>query len=192
MHMKKKYKVLYIFLILILVLSLSQVVFASTLTPNKIPGNTTGVDTEVVTTAAGKIVGFLQVVGSVVSVAILVVVGIRYMLGSVEEKAEYKKKMMAYVIGAILIFGAVTVASMVYNFATSISESISIDQELYDSGYSAAKALAESSGFTKTEVEQMISQYEALAKTAKANGNNEKYSEYLGKLNYYKELLASF
>lgn len=68
----------------------------------------------------GKIIGGLQSVGTVVSVMILVVLGIKYMLGSAEEKAEYKKTMIPYLIGSVLIFGAVTIASMVYNFSSSI------------------------------------------------------------------------
>ena len=43
-----------------------------------------------------KIVGILQTVGVVLSVIVLVVLGIKYMMGSAEEKAEYKKTMIPY------------------------------------------------------------------------------------------------
>lgn len=68
----------------------------------------------------GKIIGGIQSVGTVISVMILVVLGIKYMLGSAEERAEYKKTMIPYLIGSVLIFGAVTIASMVYDFSSSI------------------------------------------------------------------------
>lgn len=42
------------------------------------------------------------------------------MLGSAEERADYKKTMMPYLIGAVLIFASVTIANMVYKFASSI------------------------------------------------------------------------
>ena len=45
---------------------------------------------------------------------ILVVLGIKYMMGSAEEKAEYKKTMIPYVVGAILIFLAPMIANMIY------------------------------------------------------------------------------
>lgn len=67
-----------------------------------------------ITTLGGKIIGTIQVVGSVVAVAILVVLGIKYMMGSAEEKAEYKKTLIPYIVGAILIFAAANIASMVY------------------------------------------------------------------------------
>ena len=38
-----------------------------------------------------------------VSVITLVVLGIKYMVGSIEERAEYKKSMIPYLIGAFLI-----------------------------------------------------------------------------------------
>lgn len=50
------------------------------------------------------IIGFLQIVGSIISVVILGVIGIKYMVGSAEERAEYKKAMMPYVIGAVMVF----------------------------------------------------------------------------------------
>lgn len=63
-----------------------------------------------------KIIGVLQAVGIVVSVVIVIVLGIKYMMGSVEEKAEYKKTMMPYLIGAALIFAASAISMMVMNF----------------------------------------------------------------------------
>lgn len=73
-----------------------------------------------ITNFGGQIVGTLQVVGTVIAVLILIVLGIKYMMGSAEEKAEYKKTMMPYIIGALLIFAAVTIANMVYNFTSTL------------------------------------------------------------------------
>ena len=67
-----------------------------------------------ITSLGGKIIGAIQIVGSVIAVAILVVLGIKYMMGSTEEKAEYKKTLIPYIVGAILIFAASNIASMVY------------------------------------------------------------------------------
>lgn len=65
---------------------------------------------------AGRILGVLQVIGVAVAVIILAVLGIKYMLGSAEEKAEYKKAFMPYIIGAALVFMAPTLANIVYSF----------------------------------------------------------------------------
>lgn len=67
-----------------------------------------------------SIAGVIASIGSIISIICLVIIGIKYMLGSVEERAEYKKTMMPYLIGAILIFASVTIANMVYTFASSI------------------------------------------------------------------------
>lgn len=63
-----------------------------------------------------RIVGILQAIGVVVSVVILIVLGIKYMMGSAEEKAEYKKTFIPYIVGAVLIFSASMIAGAVINF----------------------------------------------------------------------------
>ena len=68
----------------------------------------------------GRMLGVINTVGVVLSVVILMIIGIKYMLGSVEEKAEYKKTMMGYVIGAILLFGITTIANILYTIAVNI------------------------------------------------------------------------
>ena len=67
----------------------------------------------------GKILGILQTVGIVLSVIVLVILGIKYMMGSAEEKAEYKKTMIPYLVGAVFIFLAPTIANTVYSLITS-------------------------------------------------------------------------
>jgi len=49
------------------------------------------------------------------------VLGIKYMMGSAEEKAEYKKTMIPYIIGAILLFAATTIANAIYTFANGMN-----------------------------------------------------------------------
>lgn len=68
----------------------------------------------------GKIVGFIQVIGTIISVAMLTVIGIKYVLGSAEEKAEYKKSLKPYLIGAILIFGFSNITQWIYEWAKDI------------------------------------------------------------------------
>lgn len=69
-----------------------------------------------------NIVGYINVIGVVISVIILMVLGIKYMLGTVEEKAEYKKTMMGYVIGALMIFSTTTIANILYSIGLSIAQ----------------------------------------------------------------------
>lgn len=62
----------------------------------------------------GVFLGFFQMLGSIISVICLVVMGVKYMMGSVEEKAEYKKTLLPYMIGAFMVFSTVNLLQVVY------------------------------------------------------------------------------
>ncbi len=66
------------------------------------------------TKLGNKYIGIVQAIGSIASVGALVVIGIKYMLGSAEEKAEYKSTMIPYIIGCILVFMASTIVGAIY------------------------------------------------------------------------------
>ena len=56
----------------------------------------------------------------VLSVIVLIVLGVKYMMGSVEEQAEYKRSLMPYVIGAGLVFAASSIAQIIYDLAIKL------------------------------------------------------------------------
>lgn len=62
-----------------------------------------------------SIIGVIQIVGSFISVGVLVVLGIKYMMGSVEERAEYKKAMMPYLVGAVMLFAITNILAIIVN-----------------------------------------------------------------------------
>ena len=103
---KKTMKILAFVVTLFMVIAMmSSVVNAASgvnLTPNQITANIDSNSQTQITSVGGKIVGIIQVIGIVIAVVVIMVVGIKYMMGSVEEKAEYKKTMMPYIIGAVL------------------------------------------------------------------------------------------
>jgi trbC/VIRB2 family len=72
------------------------------------------------TDTGNGIITVLTVIGTVISVIVLIILGLKYMMGSVEERAEYKKTMMPYVIGAALVFAASAIAGMIYSFAINL------------------------------------------------------------------------
>ena len=71
-------------------------------------------------TVGNKVIGIIQVVGIIISVATLMILGIKYMMGSAEEKAEYKKTFIPYLVGAVLLFAASALANSIYNLASGI------------------------------------------------------------------------
>ena len=68
----------------------------------------------------GTILGVVQTVGSVISIICLIVLGIKYMMGSVEEKANYKKTLLPYVLGAIMVLGISNFINVIYKIATGL------------------------------------------------------------------------
>lgn len=115
MRLTKKYikKVLILFLIIMLLTSTA--IFAAA-TPEKITERITigGSETRQFEGIGNKILGIVRVIGIIASVGTLMALGIKYMMGSVEEKAEYKKSFKAYIIGAVLVFSIATIGSKVY------------------------------------------------------------------------------
>ena len=73
------------------------------------------------TEIANKIIGPVGVVGSFASVIAMIVMGVKYMLGSIEEKSQYKQSLGPYFIGAVMVFGISTVVTIIYNVASSFN-----------------------------------------------------------------------
>ncbi len=117
---KKMVKIVNICLIAIFAISIASApVFA--LQPKDVTASNTVNGATEIQNVGNSIVGILQTVGIVLSVVVLIVLGIKYMMGSAEEKAEYKKTMMPYLVGAALIFAASALAQVVFQFFMGIS-----------------------------------------------------------------------
>ena len=65
-----------------------------------------------------KLLGIIQVFGTIISVGALIILGLKYMTGSLEQRASYKKTMLPFLIGSIFIFAAVNATSVIYNAVT--------------------------------------------------------------------------
>lgn len=110
---KKTIKIVSVLLMALMAISiLSTSVFA--FDPSSIKATTDATADTEITTIAGKILGLLQTIGIAASVIIIAILGIKYLTGSAEEKADYKKSFVPYIIGAVLIFAAPTIANIIY------------------------------------------------------------------------------
>ena len=85
------------------------------------PSGTTGTK---VAQKAGNILNVITVIGIVVGVITLIVIGIKYMVGTVQEKAEYKKTMFSYIIGLVLLISVCSFVQIIYNLTTDITSEI--------------------------------------------------------------------
>lgn len=114
MNIKRVFKSLILFFI-ILIVTISTV---SAFGIEDISGDISEANT--VRTMGNKAVQIVSRVSSILSVIVIIILGIKYMMGSVDEKAEYKKTLLPFLIGAIFIFAASNIASKIYNLAIQI------------------------------------------------------------------------
>lgn len=77
------------------------------------PGTIKGYDK--VASKAGGVLNVIQVIGIVLSIIVLIILGIKYMLGSVEQKAEFKHTMIPYLIGVAILFTGSFLPAFIYN-----------------------------------------------------------------------------
>ena len=121
--MKKSIKVISTLLLAImLVASVAGTVLA--VDPNTVLNGLDGngnVQTNDLTKVGNNIVTIIHVVGIVIAVIVLLIIGIKYMMGSASEKAEYKKTMIPYIVGAVLIFAGTSLVRVIYSLSTSVS-----------------------------------------------------------------------
>lgn len=115
---KKTLRIITIVATVLAVLCMCSLTFAAG-SPGELKPEQSG--TEQIDSVGQRVMGILQALGIVIAVAVLMILGIKYMMGSAEEKAEYKKTMIPYVIGAVLIFAATTIANAVFNFANGLN-----------------------------------------------------------------------
>ena len=67
------------------------------------------------------IITLLRNAGIIAAFIIVMILGIKYITASVEQKAVYKKTMMPYVIGAVALFAATGIATLVINLAGNLN-----------------------------------------------------------------------
>lgn len=111
--MKKSIKILSVLMMAIMMVMTVTPVFASNqITP--LPPQNTGN----ILKLAGKILGFLQWIALIGGTIIIAILGIKYMMGSLEERADYKKSFIPLIVGIIVVMGAVTIANLIVNTFT--------------------------------------------------------------------------
>lgn len=113
--MKKLTKVLSVAMIAIMMVSCFSTVFAAISTdPSTWTGESTSIETGEISGFMNSAINVVSMVGSAVAIIALIILGVKYMMGSAEEKAEYKKTLLPYAFGAIMVFGASVLTGFIY------------------------------------------------------------------------------
>lgn len=114
--MKKSVKIISALLVVaMLFMAVSPICFATQVTPGSITPDYTGIDTSGIQSTAGKIMGLIRNIAVIAGVLIIAILGLKYMIGSTEEKAEYKKSFMPLIIGIVVVMGASQIATMIFS-----------------------------------------------------------------------------
>ena len=79
------------------------------------------IDTTTLNESASDIFNLLFAVGTVIVVIVGGILGIQFMMASVEEKAKVKEMMIPYVIGSIAIFGAFGIWKVVVSIVQNVT-----------------------------------------------------------------------
>lgn len=117
--MKKAYKVLSVLMVVLMLAVACSNVFAAVNLDNIKSDDSTGAD-PTIEAIGSTILSIVTGVGMVLAIVLVAILGIKYMMGSTEEKAEYKKSMIPYLVGAVLVFGASAIGSAVVNMGKEI------------------------------------------------------------------------
>ena len=113
--MKKSVKVIStLLMVVMLICTITTTCFAEKVGTVEIPDGTAG-DTSKIAQKAANIVATLRNIAAIVAVVIIAILGIKYMLGSVEEKAEYKKSFMPLIVGIVVVTLALQIAAMIFS-----------------------------------------------------------------------------
>ena len=119
--MKTSTKKLIVFMLcLIFVISLGGMAFA--FDPGQYANIKDGTaNTSKIEDIGANVLQIIRVVGIIIGVIVLAVLGLKYMAGSLEEKAEYKKTMIPWIIGAVLLIAAPTIALGIFNLVQNMA-----------------------------------------------------------------------
>lgn len=104
--------VLFMLVAMVFVASNSFVFADSPVGPNITVG---GNEITNVTNLAGSLWKTIIVILQILAIAAIVIAGVRYMFASADAKADIKKQTVVLVIGAILVFGATSIATFIMN-----------------------------------------------------------------------------
>lgn len=121
MEKNKKIALALIILIATITFALIPTFANATINPNDYkPSDPSSGDVYTVTKIVNPIIGTIKTVGVVIAVVCIILLGVKYMAGSVNEKAEFKKSMIPYLIGAVLSVSITQILGVIIEVITNV------------------------------------------------------------------------
>lgn len=125
MHKKIKInKIFVIFITIVFILSISTIANAD-LAEDIVDNSSVDASGEIegardLFTLGNKILSILQFIGGGVAVIATLLLAIRYMYSSPDDKAEIKRKLIPYIIGGVMIFGVTNLIRLAAQFVKDL------------------------------------------------------------------------
>lgn len=114
--MKKVLKISTVLIIIIMLIFISSNTFALYDDLDKYkPGDPTSEEAKEFTNRISIVLGAIRNIGIITSVISLMIIGVKYILGSVEEKSKYKETLLPWVIGCIILAMGTSLVSFIYD-----------------------------------------------------------------------------
>ena len=114
--MKKVLKISILLIIIIMLISISNNTFALDSYLDKYrPDDPKDQEVTELTNRVSIVLGAVRNIGIITSVISLMIIGVKYILGSVEEKSKYKEVLLPWVIGCIILATGTTLVSYIYD-----------------------------------------------------------------------------
>jgi len=83
--------------------------------------DTSPIDEDALKYTSDSVYNILFTIAVVLAVAIGMIIGIQFMMGSVEEQAKVKETLVPYVIGVFIVFASFTIWKIVVNIGNDVS-----------------------------------------------------------------------
>ena len=112
----KNIKVLILVILAVLIISFPLNINATQINPGDYEPNPINQrDMGELPTVTADILATIRNIGAICSVVIMTIIGLKYMLSSLEERAEFKENFKLYVVGVLLLSMATIIPSVVYD-----------------------------------------------------------------------------
>lgn len=119
--MKKSMKIFSVLLMVMLLVSfMASNVFGQTPSSvitdieGKVNASTVNIEGDIVT-KIGDIIKLIRNASAIIAVVLVVIIGVKYMMSSLEQKAELKKSFVPLIIGIVLVVSATSIASFLFS-----------------------------------------------------------------------------
>lgn len=124
-----KKKVISLIIIINILINISNIAYAGDLweiyngAAGFIQSGSSGVgvmNQEKIQEVSNSIYNILLVIGICIATVVIVILGIKFIIGSVEEKSQIKELLIPFIIGCVVVFGAFAIWKIVVNIGNYI------------------------------------------------------------------------